>query len=589
MLTFHMRLIIYTLLTIFPALCWSSNNIISIEISGVHKEEQAIILSNLSIKKSEQDKNLTEEQVFSLYQTGTEEIATTLESIGYYHTKIASHFSCNANQDKYIVKYLITLGQPILIKSVNVTLTGEGKNQPALQLMLLHPALKINKILQHNKYEAFKQNLLGTALQLGYLDAHFVTNKVLVDTLKNHAIIVLELDTGKPYTFGKIDFVSPPYPAEYLKQYVPFSAGVPYTTDRLLALQKNLTDTDLFSKVKLSPDLNAIQQDAVPVNITLTPKPSNRYTASLGYGTDSGPRGMVGWERRRKSHPGHRININFRGSKRLNQANAQYTILGKNPATDRLAFGTQITEEKPVDKKYSLQNETGVTHVKKRGHFEQIVGLHYLSVAYRDLPTDPKSHSHFLLPSIGGAWSSIKKETLLQEGLRVSVNLQGGLKSVLSTTNMIQAVGRLKWITPITETSRMILRGNLGSIATHEFSKIPWSLRFFTGGDHTVRGFGYNSIGPTEPDLNGNLIVVGGRHLAVGSVEFEQKIYKKIGVAVFVDSGNAMNKWGSRLKTGAGFGVRYETPLGPLRLDIARPLMHGKQRLRLHLTFGMDL
>lgn len=584
-----MRFIILIMFACFPIICWPSNNKISIEITGLLKEEQQIVLSNLSIKKSEQDKTLTEDQIFSLYQIGKEEITTTLESLGYYHAKIASDLSCNPDKVGYLVTYNIHLGEPILIKTINVKLIGDGKDQPALKSLIRDPALKTNKILKHNKYENFKQNLLGTALQLGYLDARFMTNKIFVDTVKNQANIILELDTGKPYKFGNMHFTSPPYPAEYLERYIPFSPGVPYTTDRLLALQKNLTDTDLFSKVRLNPDLNEIQNYTVPLNIALIAKPSNRYTTSLGFGTDSGPRGMVGWERRRKSHPGHRININFRGSRRLNQANAQYTILGKNPSTDRVSFGTQITEEKPVDNKYSFQNESGVTHIQQRGHFEQILGLHYLSVIFRKLPTDPKNHSHFLLPSIGGAWSTIKKETLLQEGVRVSLSLRGAHKTILSTTSMIQAEGRAKWIFPVTDVSRMILRGNLGSIVAGQFSEIPWNLRFFTGGDHTVRGFGYNSIGPQEQDLNGNLIVVGGKYLVVGSVEFERKIYKNFGAAIFVDSGNAINKWGSRLKTGAGFGIRYETPLGPLRLDIARPMMRGKQKPRLHLTFGMNL
>jgi translocation and assembly module TamA len=589
MLKSTMRVLILIMLICFPTLCWSANSKISVEVLGLPKEEQEIVLSNLSIKKSEQDKNLTADQILSLYQISIEEISTILESIGYYHAKITQNITCKTDENTYLATYKINLGSPVHLTNIHLTLRGDGKDQTALQAMIQEPSLKKGKILKHHKYEAFKQNLLGTALQLGYLDARFTTNKILVDTVRNQAEVMLMLDTGKRYVFGNIHFISAPYPTEYLKRFIPFSSGVFYTTDRLLALQKNLMDTDLFTKVKLNPDLNEAQNYTVPVNIVLTPKPSNKYTTSLGFGTDSGPRGMVGWEHRRKSHPGHRININFRSSQRLNQANAQYTILGKNPTTDRIAFGTKITEEKPVDKKYSLQNESGITHIQQRGHFEQILGLHYLSVAFRKLPTDPKNHSHFLLPSMGYAWSSIKKETLLQQGVRISINLQGGLKSVLSTTNMFQAVTRFKWIFPVTDVSRMILRGNLGTLATRQFNKIPWNLRFFTGGDHTVRGFGYNSIGPKEKDLNGNLIVVGGRHLVVGSAEFERKIYKNFGAAIFVDTGNAMNKWGEKMKTGAGFGVRYETPLGPLRLDIARSMMRGKQKPRIHLTFGMNL
>ncbi len=579
--------VVILLLVLLPDNSWSSNKYLTIEIFGLEAEEKQIVLANLSIKNAEHEKTLNKDAILSFYQLAPKEITTTLEALGFYHPKVSSELFSTA--DGFIAKYYIEPGPFILIRTVTIKVLGEGQNNLVLKTLVEHPPLKAGERLKHNIYEIFKQNLLGKALQLGYLDAIFNVNEIRLDPTRNQADILLELDTGIQFKFGKVNFPSPPYPPDYLKRYIPFSEGSPYTTEQLLSLQKALIDTDLFAKVRIDPELNETKNFLVPLQVRLKPKPHNKYTASIGFGTDTGARGTLGWERKRVAYPGHRININGRVSKRRNQLSAQYTIPGKHPTTDKFAFGHQLTEDKPPDHTYNLTNKTSVTHMQKRGRLERILAINNLSAVYRTLPTDPKEHTHFLLPNMGYVWNNIKKRTLLQHGTWFSFTLLGGLKSVLSSANIIQGQGSIKWILPFGDLTRLILRSNIGATATSNFSKLPRNLRFFTGGDHTVRGFGYESLGPRITDKNGNEIVVGGRYLFVGSIEFERKVYKNVGVAIFMDTGNAMNQWKTQLATAAGFGFRYETPLGPLRLDIARPTMRGKHKPRVHLTFGMNL
>ena len=575
------------LLVFIPLNGWTSNKYLTIELFGLNNEEKQVVLANLSIKNAEEEKRLSKEAILSFYQIAPEEITATLETLGYYHSKVDSELYSSA--EGFIARYFIQPGPATIIEKTNIKILGEGQYNPVLNTLATRSPFKIGSRLKHAEYETFKQRLLAKALQLGYLDAVFNVNEIRVDPNQNTASILLELDTGTQFKLGEVTFPSAPYPVDYLKGYIPFSTGSPYTTEQLLSLQKALVDSDLFTKVRIDPQLNDTQNFLVPLQVRLKPKPHNKYMASIGFGTDTGPRGMLGWERRRNAYPGHRININGHISKRRNQLNAQYTIPGKNPSTDRLAFGAQLTEERPPDRTYSLTNKLSVTHLQKRGRFERVFGLNYLSVVYRTLPTDPKERTHFLLPSTGFVWNNIKKRTLLQQGLWFSCNLQAGLKSALSSANLIRGEGSAKWMLPLGDLTRLILRGNLGVTATSDFNKLPRSLRFFTGGDHTVRGFGYESLGPTKIDKNGNVIVVGGRYLAVGSLELERKVYKNVGFAVFFDAGNAMNKWKTKLYKGAGFGFRYETPLGPLRLDIAKSMMRGKHKPRIDLNFGMNL
>jgi len=573
----------------FPGIGWTSNITLSIDVTGVSSAEKKIILSRLTLLNAEKKDKDNPDEILNLARLGIEEIYTTLKGLGFYHAVI--DFKYSLQKHKIRIQYNISLGTPISIRSVTLSINGQGKDEETLLTLLKKCPLKIGERLQHSHYELFKNQLLGKALQLGYLNALYLNNTIELNPINNQADIYLQLDTGERYYIGDIAFPAAPYPVHYLKQYVPFSADSPYTTEKLLAFQKSLSDTDLFSKIRIDPELNQSKENMVPLNVRLTPKPHNKYTASLGFSTDTNMRGSVGWERRRVHYPGHRVHLNAKGSKRLNQVNAQYTIPGKRPRTDKLALGTQVTEEKFSDKKYSMRNESGLTRIQKRGRFEQIFGVHYLSEVFRELPTDPKERSHFLLPTTGFTWSNIEKTSLRQHGVHVTFTLKGAVKSLFSTTDLLQAKTQAKWIYALGEYTRLITRSELGFLtASHvKAHPIPLSLRFFTGGDHSVRGYGYNSLGPRELDRDGNSIVVGGRYLFVGSIELERKIYKQLGAAIFVDSGNAMNHWRSRLSTGVGCGLRYETALGALRLDVARPTLKGKHKPRVHFTFGVNL
>ncbi|MDH3640424.1 MAG: BamA/TamA family outer membrane protein, partial [Gammaproteobacteria bacterium] len=109
--------------------------------------------------------------------------------------------------------------------------------------------------------------------------------------------------------------------------------------------------------------------------------------------------------------------------------------------------------------------------------------------------------------------------------------------------------------------------------------------RFFTGGDRSVRGYGFNALGVT--DENGE--VIGGRHLLVGSVEYDHAINDQFSVAAFLDTGNAINSLNDDLEQGAGLGVRWKSPVGPVRLDIASAISRPGNPIRVHISVGPDL
>ena len=171
------------------------------------------------------------------------------------------------------------------------------------------------------------------------------------------------------------------------------------------------------------------------------------------------------------------------------------------------------------------------------------------------------------------------------EGHRISVDLRGAHDALGSDTTFLQGTVSTKWIWSPGLGTRFLARADIGATAKQSLAQLPASVRFFAGGDTSVRGYDFETIGPV--DDNGD--VTGGSHLVALSLEADWKIAGNWAVAAFVDSGSAFNESDPDFKTGVGLGVRWYSPLGPIRIDFAHPLDDADKDFRLHVTLGPDL
>ncbi|MDF1529045.1 MAG: BamA/TamA family outer membrane protein, partial [Sedimenticola sp.] len=162
--------------------------------------------------------------------------------------------------------------------------------------------------------------------------------------------------------------------------------------------------------------------------------------------------------------------------------------------------------------------------------------------------------------------------------------LKGAEEALFSDVRFFQLQAAAKWIYPL-GAGRLLIRGDTGLTLTEDFEKLPASYRFFAGGDQSVRGYGYQALGPKNTDGT----VVGGRYLLSGSVEYEYPIKDDWSAALFVDAGNAVDGWNEELKRSAGVGLRWRSPVGPIRLDLAIPEDTSEDSFRIHFSMGADL
>jgi translocation and assembly module TamA len=176
----------------------------------------------------------------------------------------------------------------------------------------------------------------------------------------------------------------------------------------------------------------------------------------------------------------------------------------------------------------------------------------------------------------------------VRRGWLLSVAARSTAGSLLSDASFSQLLADVKWIRAFGTRSRnrLILRGSAGMTWTNDFAALPPQLRFFAGGDRSVRGYGYQSIGPR----NSTDRVIGGHNLLVASTEIEHYFTRNWGMAAFVDAGNAFSGTDYRPKIGAGLGLRWRSPVGMIRVDLGTPIHDDRAHgIQLHLVIGPDL
>ena len=554
---------------------------VTVQTEGVSGELLKNVLAYLSINTYRDAPNMNPSLVERLNARAPEEIKKALEPFGYYQPDIKSDLQSTA--DGWLAHYIIVPGKPVTVRNLDVSLAGAGENDAAFMKYLAVLPLAAGMQLNQPIYEEVKQRLQEIAVHRGYIYAKFTDNVLRVDPAQYWADVVLHFDTGPRYYFGAISFQQDFMDSRFLAQYLSFKPGDPYDAGKLLALEYALNDSDYFSSVDVAVLRDQAGDDRrIPIRITLTPRKRNKYTLGLGYGTDTGPRATLGWENRRLNGEGHRFSVLGQYSHVLTSTQLNYTV--PTPNGPQLVYGLSNTRQVYNGSSVAY---TSILGVNRYTSLDAWSWNQYLQLEHdrSDLPSD-NTTSTLVLPGSTFLRSVSDDPLYPTHGYRVSLDLRAANTAWGSSTSFVQAHLFAKLILPLGEHTRLLLRGELGATAVKSFAALPLSQRFFTGGDQSVRGFAYDSIGPT--DQNGN--VIGGKDVTVGSLEMDHMFGRVFGVAAFMDAGNAANSFTTSLEKGVGLGLRWRTPVGMVRFDLAHPVKRPDlDRYRIHISIGPDL
>jgi translocation and assembly module TamA len=308
------------------------------------------------------------------------------------------------------------------------------------------------------------------------------------------------------------------------------------------------------------------------------------------YSTDFGAGVRVGAERRWLNKKGHKADIAVEYSQRLQEAAMHYQIPRPSREDRSYDFGVAYRDE-TTDITRSRNFQIAASRSEKRWHgFTRTIGLKYYTGDFEiGQDEDELEFGNTRLLFAEGTLSRRRVNDRLapRRGYQFDFGVRLGSEAVVSNTDLAQTWIRGTWLIPQAERNRFKLRGELGAMTVSNFDALPPDLRFFAGGDRSVRGFDYQNIG----EVNANGLIIGGEYLAVVSGEYEYYFTEDWGAAVFVDVGDAFRDKFS-LNVGAGVGVRWKSPLGPIRIDVGFPVQTDlplENGWRLHVLLGPDI
>ena len=554
---------------------------VTVNISGIDATLENNVRLFLSIEQQKEHPLISEGRLQRLHKKAPQEIANALQPFGYYQAVIKSELA-QPTPGQWLATYIIDSGPTLPIGEFNLKISDEMREDPEFQALINKPPLRKGAAFNHLEYEDFKASLAKLAAERGYFKACFVEHRVEIDLAANEARIHLHYDGGPRYHFGEVQLKQDALEPKLLRHYIPFEKGSPYTLYQLLGLQQALNDSDYFRTVEVSPAQPQDNSTEIPISVTLTPRKPNRYSFGLGYGTDTGARAKFGWEKPLLNRHGHRVNTEAKVSQIGYSLGAHYRVPVLNPRTDQIIYSAGVVNEK-TDSSDSTVRTIGASLNRGRGAWREALSLNYQKEEY--VIANEKDDSSLLMPGVNWSrtWGSDFIYTL--DGLRFDIGLRGANKELLSDTSFFQLTGGIKTITSLGRHNRVIARGRLGSTITDEFQQLPSSVRFFAGGAQSVRGYAYQSLGPKDDKGE----IVGGKNLMIGSIELEHKFDNKWGIALFYDAGNAIDDIADKLERGAGFGLRWQSPVGPVRIDMASAVSKEGQPWRLHINIGPDL
>jgi len=575
---------------------------IEIEVRGVGDELRANVLAYLSFERYRKSESLTPDTLERLHNRIEREVAAALKPFGYYAPTVRSDLD-DLGGGNWRVTLDIEPGPPVVMGEVKVSVRGPGADDPLFTRIVSDPPLRRGQQLNHAFYERTKNDLQRTAATYGYLDARLLKSELRVDPDQHTASATLELETGSRYRFGTTHIEQDAVDEALVRRFMRYEQDEPFDMTELLRTQFALDDSQYFSTVEVLPGDRDNVEHVVPVSIRAERNRRNRYSFGVGYGTDTEARGTVGWEDRRVNSRGHRFNVQLKGASTAQSLQSHYIVPTGDPALEKLALETTYEKRRLADidtRDFSL--EPSFTRV--RGQWQYVWFVTATNTSTRSAVTNQTDN--LLIPGINLA--SVPRgylgEALFSRGF--FAELRGSHNVFGSDSDFLQLDLQMERVFDLGPVWHVLLRGEVGASLIDEFNKLPGSVRFFAGGDRSVRGFGYNELSPVETvkvfDADGNPVIdpetglqvtqdvkTGGKHLLTGTVEIIRDLPRSLAIAAFFDIGNAFDKFGDSLENSAGLGLRWRLPVVTVGIDVAQPLSEKDAGPRLHLNFSPKL
>ena len=343
-----------------------------------------------------------------------------------------------------------------------------------------------------------------------------------------------------------------------------------------------MSRTGFYRTVDVRPKVENRQNYKVPIRVELERQPNNLVRTGIGFSTDERARLMLAWDKPLLNEWGHSLTSYARVSPVKQNAQVIYKIPNKNPNTDYFYIRLAQTHTKLND---TLSDQSHVSFHYVDNENGRWLRDYYLAYEYEDYTQSMQTgYANNLMPGLTLTRRESSGGFDPHYGYSISLDLKGATRLISDLTFLRLNLVWKVLLSPTPDT-RLYFRVQQGLTFGPDSRKVPPSMRFFAGGDQTVRGYKYMNEAPH--DERG---LIGGRYMTTGTVEYQFPCgIADSRMAIFLDGGMVCNEYdGSEDLIGSpGIGYRYISQYGAVRVDLAYGLHHDSG-FRLHFSFGPD-
>lgn len=555
-----------------------------VQTSGETKLLSDLLQQHLDIVKWRDNPRMSPAEWLRLYQATPQAIADLLATEGYFSPEIIPSIDTVAGVSQ--AKFLVNAGKPTLVSTVDLSFTGDILQQdPAEQSARLASiaTLKQNWLLQpgavfkQSDWSQAKRRLLINLLVERYPNASIKASKAEVDPTLNTVAIALEVDSGQSFTFGELKIEGlQRYPASIIQDLNRIKPGTTYSQARLQILQSRLEESGYFQGVEVTASTATAVNDVVPIKVTVQENPSIKVGAGAGYSTNTGARAQLTYDDLNLFNRGWRLTSSLKPEQRAQSLSALVRLPTDSDGY-RDSFNAGL-ERRVIEGQITTSGQTGINRSWGPRRTEQTVGAAYL-IEHQVLDGAESVTRSVATLSYGITLRRTDNDRNPTRGYLFNTQLAVAPIEQLSSGRFLQSYAKVQSYYPLTSSTQLIARAEIGAVSGR--NSAPAAFLFRAGGDQSVRGYAFESLGVREGDAT-----VGGRYLATGSIEAIQWLTQKWGAALFVDAGNAANTL-QDLKPvyGYGLGARWKSPIGAIGGDIAYG--EATKEFRLHFNLGV--
>jgi translocation and assembly module TamA len=541
----------------------------------------AILTRDVGLVRWQSYAGMTDELLERLMHEAVDESRDAAAAEGYFSAVI------NVTIDRAAHPAAVTLavvpGEPTRIASVRITVTGPATTDvplgtEAIDKLTRGWGLPKGEIFRQAAWSAAKQKALATLAASPYAAARITHSEATIDPERRSADLVVDIASGPRFSFGNLDIKGlSKYPPSLVRNFNGIEAGAPYRAIELDNFVRRLNASGYFASAQAAIEPDPTHPDDATIDVAVIEGPTRRFEGGVGYSTDVQLRANASYRD---------VNIDGKGLQMYAEARLE----------TKVQTGTLRFVAPPNDARWIAAYSGGVARTDIESLITRTVfaGTRWHTVEERNEQAlsatfyvdeqnpsgAPSQTAHALYPEYERYWRRVDDLIDPTTGWMAVVHAGAGIPGA-STQGFGRVLGRSSAWIPLSPLVELQLRAEGGAVLAPSRDGIPSPLLFRTGGDTTVRGYAFESLGVKEGDA-----VVPGRYYAVGSVDATRWIGQNWGIAAFVDAGNATDSLsGFHFALGYGVGARVRTPLGPFRLDLA----YGQDvhQVRVHFSVGL--